>query len=197
MADVPKLQPGILQGMHYNTQEWLRQSTDSINARFALVLDNQNPNIIYAGPGSGAAAVPGFRSLVAADLPTLTPAMLPSLVGSSENYNYAFNSTGVLTNTVVFTSPAGGMYMIGYYVYWTNRLAGIGSTGLAFQASWNDGFGSHSLTSKAVADANFDPVYETQCLRIGSAQSLTFSTTISINPNAGVYQVYVSAQRIG
>lgn len=36
------------------------------------VLANQNANIVFAGPGSGGAAAPGFRSLVANDIPTLT-----------------------------------------------------------------------------------------------------------------------------
>jgi hypothetical protein len=32
---------------------------------------NQNANLVYAGPTTGAAAAPGFRSLVAADLPSI------------------------------------------------------------------------------------------------------------------------------
>lgn len=39
-------------------------------------LANQNANIIFAGPGSGAAAAPAFRSLVADDIPTLTAAKI-------------------------------------------------------------------------------------------------------------------------
>jgi len=34
-------------------------------------LANQNANIVFAGPSTGAAAAPAFRSLVAADIPTL------------------------------------------------------------------------------------------------------------------------------
>ncbi|BAG41630.1 hypothetical protein [Ralstonia phage phiRSL1] len=35
-------------------------------------LNNQNPNWVWAGPGSGVAAAPTFRALVAADLPVAT-----------------------------------------------------------------------------------------------------------------------------
>lgn len=36
---------------------------------FTITLANQNPNLVFAGPSSGGAAPPTFRSLVAADLP--------------------------------------------------------------------------------------------------------------------------------
>lgn len=38
--------------------------------------NNQNANIVFAGPSTGAAAEPTFRSLVAADIPTLTAAKI-------------------------------------------------------------------------------------------------------------------------
>ena len=38
----------------------------------ALSMDNQNANIVLAGPSSGGAAEPAFRSLVADDIPSLT-----------------------------------------------------------------------------------------------------------------------------
>lgn len=37
-----------------------------------ITLDNQNANIVFAGPSTGSAAAPSFRSLVAADIPSLT-----------------------------------------------------------------------------------------------------------------------------
>lgn len=39
-----------------------------------LGLDNQNANLVFVGPASAPAAAPTFRSLVAADLPTITVA---------------------------------------------------------------------------------------------------------------------------
>lgn len=39
---------------------------------FAITKANQNPNLVYAGPGSGPAAAPAFRALVTADMPAGT-----------------------------------------------------------------------------------------------------------------------------
>jgi len=39
-----------------------------------ISLDNQNANVVFAGPASGGAADPTFRSLVSADIPSLTDA---------------------------------------------------------------------------------------------------------------------------
>jgi len=42
----------------------------SLNTTISFI--NQNANVIFAGPSSGSAAAPTFRSLVAADIPSLT-----------------------------------------------------------------------------------------------------------------------------
>ena len=39
------------------------------NTNGELGLDNQNANVVFAGPGSGGAAAPAFRGLVSADIP--------------------------------------------------------------------------------------------------------------------------------
>ena len=39
---------------------------------FALALVTESPNLVFAGPSSGSAAVPTFRSLVAADVPVIS-----------------------------------------------------------------------------------------------------------------------------
>jgi hypothetical protein len=53
---------------------------------FTITLQNQNANTVFAGPSSGAAAVPNFRSLVAQDLPnvtvTLTSGQILALLGT-------------------------------------------------------------------------------------------------------------------
>lgn len=46
----------------------------------ALALQNQQPNLVFAGPSTGAGVIPTFRSLVAADIPALT--YLPSSGGT-------------------------------------------------------------------------------------------------------------------
>jgi len=43
----------------------------------SATLDNQTANYVFAGPTSGGAATPGFRALVASDLPDLSSSYLP------------------------------------------------------------------------------------------------------------------------
>lgn len=44
----------------------------------AVTLANQNANLVFAGPGSGSAATPTFRALVALDIPNLDAAKITS-----------------------------------------------------------------------------------------------------------------------
>lgn len=45
----------------------------------ALSLDNQSANTVLAGPSTGAATTPGFRSLVAADIPNIAESQVTNL----------------------------------------------------------------------------------------------------------------------
>jgi len=49
-------------------------------------LANQNANIIFAGPGTGAAAAPTFRSLVTDDIPTLTASKISDFAVTAQGY---------------------------------------------------------------------------------------------------------------
>ena len=59
----------------------------------ALAWNNQNANLVLAGPATGEAAAPTFRALVAADIPSLSASYVPN--------------TGTATNPVIATSVAG------------------------------------------------------------------------------------------
>lgn len=64
---------------------------------FAYTAINQSPNLIYAGPTSGSAAAPGFRALVAADIPSLpylpSSTQLPvTNAGSAHNFVTSYSS---------------------------------------------------------------------------------------------------------
>lgn len=48
-------------------------------------LDNQSANTVFSGPTSGGAATPGFRSLVAADIPTLTASKISDFTEASQD----------------------------------------------------------------------------------------------------------------
>jgi len=60
----------------------------------AISMDSQNANIVLAGPTTGAAAAPSFRSLVAADLPTVTAAKGGTGGDSSSSTGIAHVSSG-------------------------------------------------------------------------------------------------------
>lgn len=47
--------------------------TSGNNPTITVAKANQNANLVYAGPGSGGAAAPAFRAIVAADLPASVP----------------------------------------------------------------------------------------------------------------------------
>lgn len=57
-----------------------------------FTLATQSANLVFAGPGSGGAATPGFRALVNADLPTSGVS-----AGSYTNTNLTVNAQGVIT----------------------------------------------------------------------------------------------------
>lgn len=64
---------------------------------------NQSANLVYAGPTTGAAAAPTFRSLVAADLPG------GLITGSGTNLDVAlWNGTNTITGTTAFQYQTGG-----------------------------------------------------------------------------------------
>lgn len=59
---------------------------------------NQNPNLFYAGPATGAAAAPTFRAMVNADLgTTLTPQFLRLGIGQAADATVKLSVTGVST----------------------------------------------------------------------------------------------------
>lgn len=78
---------------------------------FAVSLANQNANLVFAGPGTGAAAAPTFRALVAADIPDLSGTYQP-LNAKLTAISALANASGVLTNNgsggFSYTTPSTG-----------------------------------------------------------------------------------------
>lgn len=64
----------------------------------SFVTVNQNPNIVYAGPTTGAATAPTFRALVGADLPNPSATTLggvESITSTSHNFLTSISTSGV------------------------------------------------------------------------------------------------------
>lgn len=75
-------------------------------------LANQNANLVFAGPASGSAAAPTFRTLVVADIPTLnqnTTGTASNVTGTVAVANGGTGTTtGSITGTGALTFTAGG-----------------------------------------------------------------------------------------
>jgi hypothetical protein len=98
------------------------------NGTLAVTLDTQADNLVFAGPASGGAAVPTFRSLVAADLPLATLSLFGAVKPDGTTISI---SGGVLsavdtgTVTSVGLALGGGIYTIsGSPVTTTGTLTG-------------------------------------------------------------------------
>jgi hypothetical protein len=84
---------------------------------FAVTKANQNANLVYAGPGSGGAAAPTFRSLVALDLPAGT--------GTVTSVGIALVVPGILTGSGVAGSPIVGAGTITITLTLANQNANL------------------------------------------------------------------------
>lgn len=74
----------------------------------SATLSSQSPNVVLAGPTSGAGAAPAFRSLVAADIPDLSSSYL-SLTGTqTASGSYTITGSVSLGSNATATTPATG-----------------------------------------------------------------------------------------
>jgi hypothetical protein len=106
-------------------------------------LANQNANLVFAGPASGSAAAPTFRTLVAADIPTLnqnTTGTASNVTGTVAVANGGTGTTtGSITGTGALTFTAGG----------TNQGITLSPTGTgSIILNSNVGIGTTSPTSR-------------------------------------------------
>ncbi|WP_143097673.1 hypothetical protein [Chitinophaga sp. CF118] len=76
------------------------------NGTIATTLQNQTANIVFAGPNTGAAAAPTFRSLVAADIPALPFSNITGVVPIAQG---GTNLTTVGANGTFLTSNGTSM----------------------------------------------------------------------------------------
>lgn len=79
----------------FSTPVTFSTNTSTGLASGALSLNTQNANTILAGPATGSATTPAFRSLVAADIPSLSYAPVSGSANYIQNQNSSQQSTSV------------------------------------------------------------------------------------------------------
>ncbi len=132
-----------------------------------LSLDDENPNIVFAGPASGPAADPTFRSLVVADLPSLTSAQLATLLSDEVGTDkVVFNTSptlitptlGVATATRLGLGvAAGGTYLLTFPNN-TDPTAGATFTSLVTKSAWYQTF---QIITRAATPSYADFIFST------------------------------------
>lgn len=143
----------------------------------AATLNNQTANLVFAGPSSGGAATPTFRSLVTADIPAIPISTGVSGLGANvaTALGQALNGTGAISAT---TSPVFVTPTLGVATSTSEAIGGatIGSNALAWTGS---ALGSDTLTIMQ-ATANHSILAST-------GYSLTGSSTVALMDLAGTW----------
>jgi hypothetical protein len=139
---------------------------------FTVTYNTEAANLVWAGPASGAAAVPTFRSLVVADIPNLPASIITSGVltttvgGTGVNGSAAANGTLLIGNGTGYTLAT---LTAGSGVTITN---GSGTITIAVNAA--TGYITGTLVSGQVTYAN-------GVNSITSSADMTFSTTAGLH----------------
>lgn len=99
-------------GVSSFTGDMVVYSNSASTGGVTLTLNTQTANKIFAGPGSGSAAAPTFRSLVTADMPSLVPILTSANVWSNtNNYTGATITVPTQATSVSNTTAASTAYV--------------------------------------------------------------------------------------
>jgi hypothetical protein len=180
-------------------------STITTSGSFALSLTTESANQIFAGPSSGAAATPTFRSLVAADIPALSYA---PTTGSTSITTLGTISTGTWNSSTIGVSyggtgltstPSNGQIDIGNGSGFTRTTltAGSGisvtnaSGGITIANTQNTGpaFSAYQSSAQSITASTWTKV-QLQSKEFDTASFFDNATNYRFTPTvAGYYQV--------
>jgi hypothetical protein len=97
----------------------------------ALSLATQAANLVWAGPSTGAAAAPAFRSLVVADIPTGLPyapsSAITTLLGSNNTWTGTNTFSNTLTGTLTGNASTATKWATARTLSFTGDATGSGS----------------------------------------------------------------------
>jgi hypothetical protein len=183
---------------------------------FAISLITQLANRIFAGPASGGAAIPTFRSIVLADLPALgngqlyigsagTPVISSLAAGTGITITpgpgtITVSNTGVVS--VGLALPVSVFTVSGSPVMTSGTLTGSFTTQTAntvFAGPTSGGAATPTFRPLVAADIpavtslNTYEVSDTVTISAFSSLSFTLITTMTVTPVAGTYHVIFSS----
>jgi hypothetical protein len=192
-------------------------SAVTTSGTLAVSLVNQSANQIFAGPSSGSAAAPTFRTLVANDIPTIPNTQVSGLgTMSTQNASAVAITGGSISLAASSYYQLGGNNLIGLGGGAdTNSLAigpntnpanttgtyniAIGSNSLKFNTTGtqNVGIGSNALVSNTTGSYNFALGVNTLADNTSGAQNLGVGTGALGNCVNGNYNVALGSASMG
>lgn len=123
-----------------------------------FTLKTQSANLIFAGPSSGSAEQPTFRSLVLADLPAISLEELSDVSASPAQGDVLYYNG---TDWVVLTPGTSGQFF---------ETKGTGANPV-----WGSPSGSGTVTSVGLSDGSTTPIYSINGSPVTGTGTLTFT----------------------
>lgn len=134
---------------------------------------NQNANLVYAGPATGAAAAPTFRALVINDLSSsirTSNLLLQTNAASSFTISDSDSSLGFSVSDTAMSLQFGSVIIQGDDTTLTINDGRGTPLGLQYSASYGSSFTARSLIDKGYADTTYAPISSTIGGTIASTQ---------------------------
>jgi hypothetical protein len=121
---------------------------------------NQNPNLFYAGPSSGSAAAPTFRSLVSADLPAATSTAMGAIQLGSDITGPAASPVvdGLQGRPVASTAPTANQVLTWNGTAWTPATPSGGGGGAGLPSSWTVNGTTNAVTAQLASGQDAVPL---------------------------------------
>lgn len=137
-----------------------------------FTLNTESANLVFAGPTTGAATQPTFRSLVTADLPASIAMRYENRAGNTVSNSFTvasfatqiYDANSTFTSNTTFTAPTTGIYHVDAQLATTTsyttaqalliKLFKNTSTQISYGAAIGSGGGALDYIAKLSADIN-------------------------------------------
>jgi hypothetical protein len=148
----------------------LFSSSLSGNNAYTLSAINQNANLVYAGPSTGVAAAPTFRSLASADLPAATTSALGAV--KFDGFTVVLNGSSQISVPLAVSNTTAGIITVG-----TNLVNTAGTVSVNTATSSVLGVASFNNTNFTVTSGNVNTAQNINVTATPTFASETLSAT--------------------